>query len=334
MVVSLFGSPLTAALTEQQRPVTFAPGDCIFHAGEQADGCYLLDTGSVRLGASNAREAGAAQGLLVPGDILDVGGILSGRTRATSAYAHSAVRARWLPSGALAALFHEVHGIWPVLLTSLAHATDLPSQRVAAAQSAEGGAELVARAAAAQQELAAWAGPYVKRLLHDLAFTLAERAEHLASAAAAELGGDHTAEMLANRRASVEVYAALAREANGSSNKCSVTPGVGIVLSFVPQRFTVAAMVAATLLALHARRALILSCHGHTRQVCRHVAALVRGVLARHGALPELVQWMWWGTQRDAAIGRLATGEGAIVLVGGADASQMDMRASKQEDTI
>jgi hypothetical protein len=57
-------------------------------------------------------------------------------------------------------------------------------------------------------------------------------------------------------------------------------------------------------------------------------------VLARHGALPELVQWMWWGTQRDAAIGRLATGEGAIVLVGGADASQMDMRASKREDTI
>ena len=49
-------SPLDTLSPEEQRivrenlrPVTFTAGQCIFRAGDAGDGCYLIESGEVRL---------------------------------------------------------------------------------------------------------------------------------------------------------------------------------------------------------------------------------------------------------------------------------------------
>ncbi|HEX5689866.1 MAG TPA: hypothetical protein VFX76_07685, partial [Roseiflexaceae bacterium] len=191
--------------------------------------------------------------------------------------------------------------------------------RQRASVDAQHAAELIARGNAAQTTLAGWAAPSLADLLRDLAISAAERAEHLASTTLAEMGGgDLAGEIQANRRASRWLHAALLDgEVNLTLPANVLRSGNGMILGYVSQRYAAATVVAASLLAIGARRGLILSCHQAARQSCRRIAGLIEEVLTRHEAPHELLQWVQWGTGCAAVLEQMSRGGRAVILDNG-----------------
>jgi hypothetical protein len=314
MLASLTGTPPAAALLMRLQPVAFAPGEYLFHAGDAGDGCYLIDSGTVALHVSRL---GGNQ-LLGPGEVVDVAGLLRGRERAADAYAQTAVRARWLPADALTT--HCLHR--PDSLPLVGARLDGEVKNVpwlqASAADVQSAAELASCGASASAAIARWSDVRVANLVRDLATQVAERAEHLAASAVAEAGeGNLVAETRANQQASLAMSEALAYRQMTKSSDGAYTASAHptVELCFVPQRYPVATAVAAALLALDAGRALMLSCEQAAHQRCRHVGRLIAEVLTGHGASHNLVQWVQWGTDRETALGLMAS-RGNVVLFG------------------
>ena len=311
VLVSLTGSPVDA-LRAQFRPVSFAPGEYLFRVGEPGDGCYLIDSGIVEL---YNPLSGVRDKLIGPGEVVDAAGLLTERQRVMDARARIDVRAHWLPASAITELYRRRPDMLTVILANLAREGASAGRRHASAD-VESAAELIAHGVAAQSALAGWADRSLDDLICDLAVSVAERAEHLASTELAEVGsGDLVAETRANQRASRGVHEALLRlRADGTQAASAIRLGNSMTLGFVPQHYGVATTVAATLLAIDGRRGLILSSHQAARQSSRHIARLIDEVLRRHEAPPRLVQWAQWGTGCAAALEQMCDGGRAIVL--------------------
>ena len=158
--------------------------------------------------------------------------------------------------------------------------------------------EIIARAARAQNQFAAWSERLVDDVLERVAESVASAADDLARYAADETGmGNATDKSVKISFASRTVQQDLrGRPAAGilhpgrRSDIVEIASPVGVVLGLIPVTNPVATLAFKTLISLKGRNALIASCHHGAQNVGRYTAKLIREALCAHGAPADLVQ--------------------------------------------
>ncbi|HEY7291869.1 MAG TPA: aldehyde dehydrogenase family protein [Vicinamibacterales bacterium] len=156
----------------------------------------------------------------------------------------------------------------------------------------------VSRALRAQEVFDNWPEERVDALLRDLAVAVADRAEALAIEAVRETGMGNVADKVRkNRFASLAAYRSLVGKVgkgvlsvDQERRVTEIASAVGVVFGVVPVTNPVGTAIFKTLIALKGRNALILSFHRRAVGVGRSVGAVIRQVLAAHGAPTDLVQ--------------------------------------------
>jgi acyl-CoA reductase-like NAD-dependent aldehyde dehydrogenase len=294
----------------------FAASACIFRAGDQADGCYLIERGEVRLelGQQEHVDTERVLGYLTPGWLLGEMALLDGMPRSASAFAETDVVAGRLSLTKLA----EIAGDYPHIATAIFRAlgrdaslklrqsNERVAEHMAAAADDPEIDRMVAHAAHAQRVFEGWNEPRVDALLLEIARTVAANAKALATATVDETKiGNIADKTVKNVHASLGVYQTLAGKSGigplGGTAERGVTEiagPAGVVFAIVPVTNPVASAIFNTLISLKARCAVILSFHHACVGVGNAVCEIVEKVLAQHQAPAGLVQWVRQRTSR------------------------------------
>jgi acyl-CoA reductase-like NAD-dependent aldehyde dehydrogenase len=157
---------------------------------------------------------------------------------------------------------------------------------------------VVAGATRAHRTFSSWTERDVDDLIGAVARAVAARSEQLAVATVAETGvGRVEDKIIKNRFASAEVSASLLGEPgvgvwgrDDETGILRIADPMGVVAGLVPVTNPVATTVFKALICLKSRNALVVSPHRAARRVTIATVDLVREVLGRHGAPPDLVQ--------------------------------------------
>lgn len=318
-------------------PTRFAAGTCIFRKGAQADGCYLIENGEVRLeaGAETHVDTERVLGYLTAGSLLGELALLDGLPRSASAFAQTDVQAQRLSASALAKLRAERPSICIALLEALGRVASLKlramTERFAEAVIADvtdpDVDRIVANAVEAQHAFASWPEERVDALLAALANAVAGQAEPLACATVQETSIGNVADKTGkNMYASLGVYRSLAGKVG--QGIVAVDPEMliteiaspaGVIFALVPVTNPVATAVFKTLISLKSRCALILSFHHGCLGVGNMVGTLMQSVLDEHGAPPNLLQWVRERSSRRKTVQFMAhSGVSLVLATGGA----------------
>jgi acyl-CoA reductase-like NAD-dependent aldehyde dehydrogenase len=295
-----------AALDPYLERRRYARGERIMAQGTAGTECYLITDGEVRLEVERPDfDSDGVIAYLQPGMLCGEFSLLDGRPRSASAYAHSDVAALALSEDGLARLCRDDPPTGLAVLRALgrdAAAKARETRRhleeyVFAADVDPAVDATVARAAAAQAELAGWPEDRVEALLDAVARAVADRAEELAAATVAETGiGNVADKTFKNRFASLEVnrtlqgHPGIGPRPPDDRGVTEIASPVGVVLGLIPMTNPVATLVFKTLICLKARNALIVSHHPAAAGVGARTVGLIGGVLAAHGAPVALLQ--------------------------------------------
>lgn len=297
------------------QPASFRNGECLLRQGDEADGCYFIDDGDVRVEVLDREtDSESVLGYLGAGHFIGELALIDRQPRAGFAFAHTAVKARWLSR----ASFEELCASHPRvgLAISQALARNLTgelrlslgrlSEYLFAGVADAATDELVGRASTAQRELAAWSEQRIDAMLGAIASELAGRSRELAQACVEETGiGVVEDKVTKIRFGSLGVYAALqgrpsvgAVQQDLQHRKTEIPASMGVVLGLIPLTNPVSTIAFKTLICLKARNALIYSCHHKALGVGNRTGQIIQGVLKAHGAPPEMVQWIRERTSR------------------------------------
>jgi acyl-CoA reductase-like NAD-dependent aldehyde dehydrogenase len=314
--MSRFPEPLDILKPEEQdildgyvEPVEFEADAVIFTAGQEGDGCYVIDEGEVRLELPHPElDTEGVLGYLAAGQLLGELSILDRLPRSATAYAETALRARKLSVGALDALMEEHPRVATRLVTALGReaarklrgSNELLAEHLFADAPDPEVDAMVAGAKAAQQEIESWDEERIDSLLADLAQAVADHAEELARDTVEETHiGDVGDKTMKNVFASLGIYQSLAgKPGHGPLGEPSdrgvtkIASPAGVVFGLAPVTNPVATAIFKILIALKARNAIILSFHRACLGVGNKTGEILREVLFRHGAPPDLVQWV------------------------------------------
>ena len=296
-----------ATLESYLQPVTFPKDACIMEMGEPGNGCYLIDSGEVRLELTfTETDSDSVLGYLKAGCFLGEFSLCDGQPRSASAYAESPVSARWFSSEDFNKLCvsHPATGlaISRALAGSLSAKMREMNRRLSEyifADEIDAAADsLVSRAINAQHDFAGWPEDKVDALISDIAQAFADQAADFAQATVDETKMGNAADKTAkNRFSSLEVARSLVGKPAGgllSSENSNgrvdtfVSPA-GVVLGLIPVTNPVATIVFKALVCIKARNALILSVHRSAQKVGARAASLIQATLQKHSAPPDLV---------------------------------------------
>lgn len=297
------------------RPVSFPKDARILAEGEPGNGCYLIDSGEVRLELSRVEtDSDSVLGYLKAGAFLGELSLCDGQPRSASAFAESEVQARWFGRDDFRKLCAEHPSIGNAITQALVSdvsgklremnrrlAEYLFADEVDAATD-----DMVHRAGVAQQEFASWPEEKVDGLVQDVARAVSDRAAELAEATVRETRMGNAADKTAkNRFASLEVARSLVgRRAAGvlgvheARRITEIAVPVGVVFGMIPVTNPVATIVFKALVCLKSRNAFIYSCHRNALGVGGQVGELIQSVLRRHAAPADLVLWIRERTSR------------------------------------
>jgi acetaldehyde dehydrogenase/alcohol dehydrogenase len=335
-------SPLTVAgafaadaIASYLEPVTYAAGECIFRERAVAEACFVVDHGEIRLEVeSHEVDTDAVLGYMGSPSVLGEVGLLDGLPRSASAFAQTDVAARRLSAEGLERLCREqpdagtqlVRALGREAAAKLRASTERVAERLLAEQHDEATDRVVAAANAAQEDFGRWSEERVDAVLRDVAAAVAGRAEELARATVAETRMGNVRDKTAkNRFAALAVAdSLLGRVGSGpvgrdpSRGVTEIASPVGVVFGLVPLTNPVATFVNKVLICLKARNAVILSVHRGAQGVGVQTGALIRSVLARHGAPEGLVQWLTGRISRQTTLMYMGhPGVGLILATGG-----------------
>jgi acetaldehyde dehydrogenase/alcohol dehydrogenase len=315
----------------------FPAGSCIFRAGDQADGCYLIEQGEVRLELGHPEHVDTERvlGYLTSGWLLGEMALLDDMPRSASAFADTEVVAYRLSPAKLA----EIGGDYPQISVAIFRAlgrdaslklrksNERVAEHMAAAEDDPEIDRMVASAADAQRIFETWDEPRVDALLLALAQSVAANAEALAAATVKETKiGNVADKTVKNMHASLGVYQTLAGKPGigplGSDAVRGVTEiagPAGVVFAIVPVTNPVATAIFKTLISLKARCSVILSFHHACVAVGNAVCEIMEKVLTQHQAPAELMQWVRKRTGR-AKTAKFMSHDGVslILATGGA----------------
>ncbi|MFC1905425.1 aldehyde dehydrogenase family protein [Chloroflexota bacterium] len=285
----------------------FEPNTLILREGDAGDGCYLIDEGTIRLELTNVEtDTDSVLGFLDAGMFLGEFSLLDGKPRSASAYAHTAVKARWLSSEC----FEEICKSYPIigLQMTVALGQDLAAklrnfdQKIAGYMFAHDidrdTNEMVERAIMAQKSFEQWPEDRINALLEEIATTIAENAGEYADRNVKETGIGIAADKVHKIRfASLEVYRIIVDHlaagvvSNNLQNKVTeIACPVGVIFGMIPVTNPVSTIVFKCLVALKGRNAIILSCHRNALGIGSQICDVIRDILERHGAPRDLVQ--------------------------------------------
>jgi acetaldehyde dehydrogenase/alcohol dehydrogenase len=315
----------------------FPAGSCIFRAGDQADGCYLIEQGEVRLELGHPEHVDTERvlGYLTSGWLLGEMALLDDMPRSASAFADTEVVAYRLSPAKLA----EIGGDYPQISVAIFRAlgrdaslklrksNERVAEHMAAAEDDPEIDRMVASAADAQRMFETWDEPRVDALLLALAQSVAANAEALAAATVKETKiGNVADKTVKNMHASLGVYQTLAGKPGigplGSEAVRGVTEiagPAGVVFAIVPVTNPVATAIFKTLISLKARCSVILSFHHACVAVGNAVCEIMEKVLTQHQAPAGLMQWVRKRTSR-AKTAKFMSHDGVslILATGGA----------------
>ncbi len=304
---ALFGREAAAALARHAENVHIRAGQLIFQEGAESDCFYAILQGEVRL---EVRVPDVdTDGVLAfsgEGSLLGEVGVLAGTPRSATAYAHTDVELARMSTAALERLCDEspreglavLRGLGRDAAGKLLRSSRRVAEHLAAEVEDPVIDELARHAVAAQATFSAWDEERVDALLRDIAITISDHAEELATGAVAETRlGNAVDKALKIEFASLGVYGALAGrpgagllEEDSRRKITEIASPVGVVFALLPITSPVATLVNKVLICLKGRNALIASSHRGARGVTQRTAEIVTRVLDRHGAPAHLVQ--------------------------------------------
>jgi acetaldehyde dehydrogenase/alcohol dehydrogenase len=290
-------------------PVRFPKGACILREGDPGEGCYLIDEGEVRVEIRSAEtDSDSVLTYMEPGTFLGEVSLLDGKPRSASAYAHTEVAARWFSKEDFDQLCEQHPRIGFAILKDLGQDLSAKLRRetvkvaeyLFADEIDANTNEMVARAVTAQRAFAPWSEERIDALLRDVAEAVADQAQGLAEACVKETEIGVVADKVVKIRfASLAVLKSLVgRPASGllkfddQSRVAEIASPMGVVFGLVPLTNPVSTFVFKVLICLKGRNALILSCHRNAMGVGNQTGEIVQGILRRHGAPLDLVQWV------------------------------------------
>jgi acyl-CoA reductase-like NAD-dependent aldehyde dehydrogenase len=334
-VLDAFQVELLSALQPYMDEVSFSPDDVLFERGKRANSFFIVDDGIVRLEVPTPEPD--TEGVLDhvgAGSFLGHESMLAGSVHGVNAVADSPVRARKVDSLGWRRMLDDDPQQGVMILRALARQTaiNLQAAQGKLAEQIENEApdpeveEMVARATAAKREFEGWDEERVDALLGDMAQTIAGAAEELAQATVAEThigNADH--KVMKINLASVGVFSQLQGKpgigAIATDDDTQVTDfaaPVGVVFGIVPVTNPVPTIINKSLIVLKSRNALIYSTHRSAGGVGNRAGELIQEVLVKHGAPPDLVQWVRGRTNRRKTQRFMShPGVGLILATGG-----------------
>ncbi len=340
-VLHALPAPLDTLSPEDQRVVAsyleavrFAEGELILDEGAAGDGCYIIDRGRVRIEVRRSHvDTDNVIEVLQPGAFLGELSLLDRRPRSASAVADTDVEAYRFSAEAFEALCCEHPRLGMVLLRELGRdaaqklrqttarlatfvVPDEPDPEVD---------EMVARAAAAQQQFQSWDEARVDAVLEAIAQAVYAQAQPLAEETVAETHlGDVANKAYKNEVASVGVYRSLAGRVGSGTLRgddarkvTEIASAAGVVFGMVPVTNPVATAVFKTLICLKARNAVILSFHRGALGVGNRTGEIIQEALREAGAPPDLVQWIRERSSRKKTAQFMSHEQVALVLATG-----------------
>lgn len=287
--------------------VSFPTNSCIINQGDPGDGCYIIDEGTVRLELrSTETDTDSVLCFLEAGSFLGEFSLLDGKPRSSSAYAHTAIKARWFSKKNYDDICLNHPKIGLIISTALgqnltAKLRELDSRianYIFANEIDKDTHQMVANAVKAQKSFAEWPENRIDALLKDIMESMAEQAQKFAEINVAETGiGNVEDKILKIRFACHEVYKTMAGHPAAGllkfDNQTKVTEianPVGVILALIPVTNPISTVVFKALIALKGRNAVILSCHRDALGVGTQATEAIRDILERHGAPKDLIQ--------------------------------------------
>lgn len=297
-------------LTRAMKPMTFKAGTAIFRAGDEGDGCYIVESGDVRieLGKEEHIDTDHVLDYARAGALFGEFVLLDGKPRPASAIAETDVKAHFLSLAAIEELCTSHPHIGLSIMRALGRdaseklrqaATRLETFLESNAHDPEVD-DMVAKAKKAQAEFEEWPEAKIDALLLALANAIAAQAGPLAEATVKETKLGNVADKTAkNQHAALGVYQSLAGKpgrgllkSDEKTRISEVAVPAGVVFGLVPVTNPVATAIFKTLIALKARCALILSFHRACLGVGSVTCEIMTKVMKEHGAPDGIVQWV------------------------------------------
>jgi acyl-CoA reductase-like NAD-dependent aldehyde dehydrogenase len=314
-VLDAFQVELLTALQPYMDEVHFRAGDCLYAEGDPSDAFYIIKEGEVRLQIRSFEvDTDPVLDYMGARSFIGNDSVLAGLPRWTSAYADTDVTASRVSSQGMRRMLDEDPQQGIAVLRALGRDTALRFQSVSRRLGEYLVSDvpdplvdrMVAAAVAAQKSFADWSEERVDAMLKDLAESVSLRAEELARATVEETTiGVVEDKILKIRFASLGVFGSIAgNPASGPLSRSEdrkvteLASPVGVVFGLLPVTNPVETFVNKALICLKARNAVILSSHRMAQRVTETVGTIVQGVLERHGAPIELVQWVRGRTSR------------------------------------
>jgi acyl-CoA reductase-like NAD-dependent aldehyde dehydrogenase/pSer/pThr/pTyr-binding forkhead associated (FHA) protein len=287
----------------------FSKGEVMFQQGDPTDGCYILDTGLIRLELnhemSNPDDNEDVLTFVEPNSFIGELSLLDRSTRSATAIAHTDITVRKITLAAFEQLMQDHPTIAVVLLEALGRsAAERLRQTTLQLDSLTGSKRdpmvesMIADAERAQQEIARWSEDRIDDLLQALAQAIYEKSEVLAQEAVRETGiGNVIDKTIKNHVASLGVLQTLTGQRGfglleGRDSVREIASPVGIVFGLVPVTNPTSTFIFKTLIAIKSRNAIILSPNRRAADVSNHVGDIIRAVLHQHNAPEKIVQWV------------------------------------------
>ena len=316
-------------------PVRFPRDACIMREGDPGEGCYIIDEGTVRLEVRNLEtDTDSVLGFLEP--IIFVGefGLLDGKPREATAYAHTDVKARYFSKESYDELCENYPRMALTIATTLGQnlveklreANEKVAGYIFTGDIDRDTDEMVDRAQKAQRLFVSWTEDRVDALLKEIAEAIAAKAEELATATVTETKMGVVADKVIKIRfASLDVYKGVAGHlatgflTDSQARISEIACPVGVVFGLIPVTNPVPTIVFKTIICLKGRNALILSCHRDALGVGRQACDIIRSVIERCGAPQDLVQPVLRRSSRQKTVMFMShPGVALILATGGA----------------
>lgn len=285
---------------------TVPADEVIWEVGAPADGCFVLDEGTVRLEVpTDEPDADAVLGYVEPGSVVGELGLVDEAPRSARAVAHTEVRIRVLSEAAYwrmstqepRAAMEWMRAVARDVSRKLRSMNERFASEIALSTRSASVDRMVADAKAALPWIAACSDEELQAILDEIVDALHGSARELAELAVAESGMgvvEHRVRKIAigTRETLADLRSHFFAPPGAEDTTRRFYKPAGVIFGLVPVTNPVSTFAFKTLIALASRNAIILSGHRRAMGVADATGERVHAVLARHGAPSALVQWV------------------------------------------
>lgn len=287
----------------------FAEGECMIRQGSPGNGCYIIDKGRARVELDTGEtNTDVVLNYVDTGSIIGEFTLINEEPRSANVYAHTEVDARWLSSSH----FREICQQNPVIESDILKfffknliniVQDKNRQLAGYASTTKTPLDIddqIARSMGAQEEWSTWPEDRVDAVLEDLAYGIASDAEILARTAVEETRMGVVEDKIAKIQfAGLDVFKQLKNrpaagllQVDDDLKVMEIASPMGVILGLVPLTNPVSTIIFKTLVSLKSRNAVIFSCHRNAIKTADKTCEIIRSILQKHKAPPDLVQWI------------------------------------------